>query len=110
MKTTTLSTIALALTLGLATAAQAGDFDFGHPELGQPQAPKTAAAPVTAPQAAAQRVASDAAQLRREPRGSVTTEESRAMLGEDSGSFWLSQQMSQPRSALALARLEAEKR
>jgi hypothetical protein len=104
------SSVTLALSLGLATAAQAGDFDFGHPELDQQKAAKPLAAPVTPPQAAAQRVAADAALLKREPRSSVSTEESRAMLGEDSGSFWLSQQMTQPRSASAVARLEAGKR
>lgn len=111
MNTTTLHTVALALTLGFATAASAGDFDFGHPDqdllkLARP----AAAAPATPAQQAAQQVAATAATLQRKPGASVSTEESRAMLGEDSGSFWLSQQAAQPRTAPAVARLEAGSR
>lgn len=107
MKTITLSTFALALTLGLATSASAGDFDFGHPDQDLLKAAKPAASQPTAEQAAAQRVAAAAATLKRDARGGVSTEESRAMVGEDSGSFWLSQQAAHPRSAAAVARLEA---
>ena len=111
MKTITLSTFALALTLGLATSASAGDFDFGHPDQDLLKVAKPAAKPAaiqpTAEQAAAQRVAAAAAMLKRDARGGVSTEESRAMVGEDSGSFWLSQQAAHPRSAAAVARLEA---
>ncbi len=115
MKTTTAlnafaSAAALALTMGLSTAAQAGDFDYGHPELNpQTQRQADTAAP------AAQQVQITAQAARRSPqadrsvRGSVSTEESRAMLGEDSGSFWMAQQSAQP-NATQLARVDTVKR
>lgn len=118
MNTTTLHTVALALTLGFATAASAGDFDYGHPDQDLLKLTRPAATAVAAPatpaqqaaQQAAQQVAATAATLQRKPGASVSTEESRAMVGEDSGSFWLSQQAAQPRTAPAVARLEAGSR
>jgi len=84
---TTLKTLAtsLALALSLGTAAHAGDFEDAYPGFAE-QANQT-----TPAQAAAQRVEVTAAALKRSPSGSVSTEESRAMLGEDSGSFWITQ-------------------
>ncbi len=110
MNTTTLRTVALALTLGFAAAAHAGDFDFGHPDQDLLKLDRTAATPATPEQAAAKKVAAVASTLKRDARGSVSTGESRAMMGEDSGSFWLGQQMSQPTPGPAVARLEAGKR
>lgn len=110
MKTSTLHTVALALTLGFATAASAGDFDFGHPDQDVLQTAAPAATSPTPERAAAKRVAVAAAMLKRDARGRVSTEETRAMVGEDSGSFWLSQHLAHPaqlRTAPALARLEA---
>ncbi len=99
MKTTTaLNAVALALTLGLATAAHAGDFEDAYPAFAEAQAQNQ-----TQMQAAGQRVVISAPRSLPGAATSVSTEESRAQLGEDSGSFWMAQQWAAPR-ATTLAR------
>jgi len=61
------------------------------------------AAAATPAQAAAQRVAVAAEALKRSPRDIVSTKESRAMVAEDSGSFWLTQQGVHPGASGAVA-------
>jgi uncharacterized membrane protein len=108
MKTsTTLKAVATAMTLvmtmGLSVAAHAGDFDDNYPlfEAGQ-QAQKA-----TPDQAAARRVAATAATVKPQPGQRVSSEASRALAREDSGSFWMTQHPAHPRSAAAVARLES---
>lgn len=108
MKTITLndiaSTVTLALTLGLAAAAaaQANDFEDAYPAFAEARAQALA-------QAAGQRVVIQAPRPARSPKDSVSTEASRAMLGEDSGSFWMAQQQARPQ-ATTLARADAIQR
>lgn len=111
MKTITLNDIAssvtLALTLGLAgIAAQANDFKDAYPAFAEARAQALA-------QAAGQRVVIQAPRPahgpKDSPKDSVSTEASRAMLGEDSGSFWLAQQPAQAQPT-TLARADAIQR
>jgi hypothetical protein len=88
------SSVTLALTLGLASAAHAGDFEDNYPAFAEAQAQQ---------QAAGQRVVISAPRPARNSADSVSTEESRAMLGEDSGAFWMAQQQAKP-AATTLAR------
>lgn len=103
MKTTTvLHAVALSLSLGLATvatAASAGDFEDAYPAFAEAQAQQQQLA-------AGQRVVIQAPRPKRNPLESVSTEASRALLGEDSGSFWMARQEAQPRNTL-LARAAA---
>jgi len=102
--------LALGLTVALAGAAQAGDFDDAHPDLKAMQLGSPSAAAATPSQAAAQRVVVAAEALKRGPRDRVSTEESRAMVGEDSGSFWMTQQGAQPGASGAVAKAGADVR
>ena len=100
--------LALSLTVALAATVRAGDFDAAHPDLKAMGSLSAAAA--TPAQAAAQRVAVAAEALKRSPRDTVSTEESRAMVAEDSGSFWMTQLAAQPRSSGAVAKAGASVR
>jgi hypothetical protein len=104
MKTTTTlnalaASVTLALTLGLAGAAHAGDFEDAYPAFAEAQAQKQQ-------QATGLRVVIQAPRPRRNPLESVSTDESRAQMGEDSGSFWLAQQQAKP-ATTTLARAAA---
>lgn len=94
--TTTLTAVTLALTVSLGmSAAHAGDFDDNYPLFAEAQ---------TAEKDAPQRIVITAAKPQRGADGRVSTEESRAMLGEDSGSFWMTQQLArQSATRMALA-------
>ncbi len=112
MKTTTALTAfatsaTLALTLGLATAAHAGDFDFGHPDQDLLQLARPAAPMATPEQAAAQRVAITATTLQRRSSQRVGELEPGHLAREDSGLFWLTQHPAHPRSAAAVAKVDA---
>lgn len=87
--------IALALGLSLSPAAYAGDFDDGYPLFSNTQAQQ---------QPAPQGIVITAAKPPRAADGRVSTEESRAMLREDSGSFWMTQhQARKPNTTVARA-------
>ncbi len=94
------SSVTLALSLGLATAAHAGDFEDAYPAFAEAQAQK---------HAAGQRIVVSAPRPVRSPRESVSTEESRALVAEDSGSFWMAQQQAKP-GATTMARAAAIQR
>jgi len=102
--------LALSLTVALAGTAHAGDFDDAHPDLKAMQLGGPSAAAATPAQAAAQRVVVAAEALKRGPRDTVSTEESRAMVAEDSGSFWMTQLAAQPRFSGAVAKAGASVR
>ncbi len=104
------ASFAIALSLGLPTAASADDFADAYPAFTEARAAQQASPAQIQAQARAQGVAATADTLQRSPKARISTDESRAMLGEDSGSFWLTQQAAQPRSASTLAQVDAGKR